>query len=127
MALFSSWKIALIPNKIGAHISDRLYEYYLSKDTEFHESISSASLISKLSQETARVTNQILYPLTQLNASSVLGSVLIAFLLVKYPLLVVLGGGFIVTVYAVIYLYVSSRLRSMDERFLKLTINLLSI
>jgi ABC-type bacteriocin/lantibiotic exporter with double-glycine peptidase domain len=50
MALFSSWKISLIPNKMGAMISSRLYRYYLFQDIEFHESISSTSLISKLSQ-----------------------------------------------------------------------------
>ncbi len=109
-ALFSALKIALIPNKVGAMISARLYGYYLSQNIDFHESISSATLISKLSQEIARVTNQILHPLTQLNASLTLGTVLILFLLIKYPHMAVLGGGFIVVVYAAIYLYVSKSL-----------------
>ena len=116
LSLYSSWNIAMKPQVIGAQMSSRVYTYYMMSNAHFHEEHSSSSLISKLSQEVQRVTNQILQPLAQLNASLLLGTVFITYLVSNYPSITLLGGGFIIIFYALAYLLITRALSRQGKR-----------
>jgi ATP-binding cassette, subfamily B, bacterial PglK len=107
ISLLSSWRIAIIPQLVGSKISARLYNYYMFSSAQFHEENPSTLLISKLSQEVSRVTNQILQPLAQMNSSLVLGVVLFGYLLTNYFDATIFGGGVIVSFYLLTYRHIN--------------------
>ena len=111
ISLIASWRIALIPNRIGAFVVSRLYNYYLSQETDFFEEHRSAQLISKLTQETGRLVNQILHPITQMLSGVTVGAVLVLYLIHRYSYVVLLILFFFILFYSLFYAIINNFLK----------------
>ena len=115
VSFISAWVIAKFPQKIGALISSRLFFYYMHKNWNFHEKNSTSSLISKLSQEVIRVSNQIIHPVAQINARVVLAIVFIGYLLASYPEVTIVGGTSLLVLYMIVYVIVNQILKERGK------------
>ena len=68
LSIFTTWRLALFSNQIGAEISSRLFRFYMHQPWLFHSSHSSSGLTKNIATEAGRITNQVLGPLMQMNA-----------------------------------------------------------
>ncbi|RJS92651.1 ABC transporter ATP-binding protein [Salinisphaera sp. Q1T1-3] len=109
-SVFASWRLFIYGSRVGAEISQRLYNHYLYQSWLFHASGSSSNLTKQVSQETNRLTDNILIPLMQLNAKMavVLGMALAVFF--YSPGVAVSGLALFILAYALIYFTVRRRL-----------------
>ena len=68
VSMFTIWCLSMYGAKIGADLSNRLYNFYIHQPWIFHSVNNSSTLTNKISQECLRVTNTIISPLMFLNA-----------------------------------------------------------
>lgn len=109
ISIITSWRMSLFAFSVGTEIADRLYTHYLNQNWLFHASGSSAQLTKQVATEAYRVTNQIIKPLTNLNARAVL-AVLISTAIVLYnPAVAFVGLAVFLTGYLLIYKLVRKR------------------
>src|SRR5699024_6398809 len=72
VSMFTIWRLSIFGAHIGTEIADRLYTYYMQQSWQFHASGSSAQLTKQVSTEAARISNDIIQPLMQMNSKLVL-------------------------------------------------------
>ena len=95
----------------------------MHKNWNFHEKNSTSSLISKLSQEIIRVSNQIIHPVAQINARVVLAIVFIGYLLASYPEVTIVGGTSLLVLYMIVYVLLIKYLKKEEKKYQKLIKN----
>ncbi|WP_206063693.1 ABC transporter ATP-binding protein [Oceanimonas sp. MB9] len=86
ISIYTTWRLSLYAQQVGAELSVRLYRHYMQQPWLFHASGSSSQLTNKISQECQRVTNQIIQPLMQMNAKSVLALFIASAIFIFNPL-----------------------------------------
>jgi len=111
VSTLTTWRLSIYATKIGTEIADRLYTHYLRQNWLFHASSSSAQLTKKISNETIRITGQVLLPMMHLNARIVLSVFMGVAIFVYEPRVALIGVLTFSTVYFILYKLVRKRLQ----------------
>ena len=90
-SMYVTWLLSMFAARVGIEIGDRLYSYYLSQDWLFHTMGSSSDMVKKISVETTRITNDILFHLMFLNARAVLAFFIILVMFIYDPTVLTIG------------------------------------
>lgn len=128
-SMFTTWRLSLYGAHVGAELSSRLYRYYMHQPWLFHSSGSSGLLISRVSQESQRITTKIINPVLQLNAKLVMVSLMGLALVVYNPMVALTGIAIFIVTYLLLYKTVRRLLitngkqvsRSHEDRFRLMT------
>lgn len=72
ISVFTTWKLSLYSQQVGAELSTRLFKHYMKQDWLFHSSGSSSELTNKIAQECRRISDNVLTPLMHINAKMVI-------------------------------------------------------
>lgn len=72
VSIFTTWKLSLYSQQVGAELSTRLFKHYMRQDWLFHASGSSSELTNKLAQECRRISDNVLTPLMHMNAKIIM-------------------------------------------------------
>lgn len=116
ISMFTTWRLSIFGARIGTEIADRLYTYYMNQSWQFHASGSSAQLTKQVSTEAARISNDIIQPLMQMNSKLVL-ALFISISIVIYDPVIAISGLFIFSLaYFVLYRLVRQKLESNGQR-----------
>lgn len=99
ISIFTTWRLSLYAQQVGADLSSRLYRHYMQQPWLFHASGSSSQLTNKIVQETTRITNNIIQPLMQINAKSIMAFFIAIGVFLFNPLVAFVG----ITVFGVAY------------------------
>lgn len=115
VSMFTVWRLSMFGSQIGADLGNRLYEYYMYQEWLYHVRISSSTLTNKISQETARVTNQIIHPLMLINAKLVLAVLMVSTVFYINPYVAAAGVTIFFAAYFILYKVVKNKLASNGE------------
>lgn len=110
LSMFVTWRLALYAEQIGVEISTRLYQHYMQQPWLFHASGSSSQLTNKISQETSRITRNIIKPLMRMNAKGTLALVMVTAVFLFNPVVAVTGLILFTVSYIVLFRTVRRRL-----------------
>jgi ABC-type multidrug transport system fused ATPase/permease subunit len=99
ISISTVWKMSMFGSQIGADLSTRLYTHYMKQPWLFHAGGSSSELTSLISQESNRVTKQIIQPLMQMNAKGVMAFVMATAIFIFNPWVALTG----LTIFGVVY------------------------
>ncbi|MGY6563461.1 MAG: ABC transporter ATP-binding protein [Halomonadaceae bacterium] len=110
ISMYATWRLSLYAQQVGAELSTRLYHHYMQQPWLFHASGTSSQLTNKISQETTRITNNVIQPLMQMNAKGVLALVMATAIFLFNPLVALAGLLLFGLAYVVLYRTVRKRL-----------------
>eukprot|EP00764_Aduncisulcus_paluster_P006921 gnl/Carplike_NY0171/2286_a3081_430.p1 GENE.gnl/Carplike_NY0171/2286_a3081_430~~gnl/Carplike_NY0171/2286_a3081_430.p1 ORF type:complete len:541 (-),score=1.97 gnl/Carplike_NY0171/2286_a3081_430:41-1663(-) len=105
-SIYTTWKLSLYAQQVGAEISVRLYIHYMTQPWLFHASVSSVVLTNKIALECNRITNQIIQPLMIMNAKFGLVILMLIMIFLLNPLVALAGLGVFGIAYFILYRYV---------------------
>lgn len=103
ISMFTTWRLALYSNRVGAELGSRLYRHYMHQPWLFHSSGSSSELTNNIAIECSRLTHQVITPLMQINAKAVLVIVMATAIFLINPLVAFVGISLFVATYYVLY------------------------
>ncbi|MFC3285533.1 ABC transporter ATP-binding protein [Litchfieldella rifensis] len=109
VSMYTTWRMCMYGAKVGADISNRLFNYYMQQPWLFHVGGSSSTLTKQIAQECQRVSTGIIKPLMEMNAKLVL-SVMMALAIFLYNPVVAIAGLLIFS-FSYFILYISVRRR----------------
>ena len=121
VSALTTWRLSMFAEKIGTEIADRLYQHYLKQDWLFHATGSSAQLTKQISNETIRVTNQVLLPLMHMNARVVLTLMMSVGLFAFDPLVAIIGLSAFALAYLILYKLVRKKLHQNGQIISRVT------
>ena len=110
ISMFTIWRLSIFGARIGTEIADRLYEFYMQQDWQFHASGSSAQLTKQVTTEASRISIGIVQPLMQMNAKVVLAVVISVSVIAYDPMIAILGLAVFLLAYLILYRLVRQRL-----------------
>ncbi|OOE33410.1 multidrug ABC transporter ATP-binding protein [Salinivibrio kushneri] len=110
ISMYTSWRLSLYAQQVGAELSVRLYRYYMSQSWLFHAGGSSSQLTNKVAQETNRITQTIIQPTMQLVAKAVLAIVMASAVFVYNPSVALAGLAVFTIAYIILYRTVRKKL-----------------
>ena len=112
VSIYITWRIAMFSPRIGTEIAHRLFSYYLDQDFLFHTKGSSSKLTKKISNESKRVSDQILTPLIYANARIVLVFFIILIMFLYDPLVLISALTIFISAYFILFKFVRTKLQS---------------
>lgn len=110
LSIFTVWKLSLFTTRTGAELSNRLFNYYLTKDWLYHSMNDSASLSNRIAAETSRVSSMIIQPLLNLNAKLLLALGIGFGIFALEPTIAILGVSMFLVTYLLIYFTLKKKL-----------------
>ena len=116
ISMFTTWRLSIFGARIGTEIADRLYSYYMQQSWQFHASGSSAQLTKQVSTEAARISNDIIQPLMQMNSKLVLALFISISIVIYDPVIAILGLFIFSLAYLVLYRLVRQKLESNGQQ-----------
>lgn len=116
ISMFTTWRLSIFGARIGTEIADRLYTYYMQQSWQFHASGSSAQLTKQVSTEAARISNDIIQPLMQMNSKLVLALFISISIVIYDPVIAILGLFIFSLAYFVLYRLVRQKLESNGQQ-----------
>ena len=116
ISMFTTWRLSIFGARIGTEIADRLYNYYMQQSWQFHASGSSAQLTKQVSTEAARISNDIIQPLMQMNSKLVLALFISISIVIYDPVIAILGLFIFSLAYFVLYSLVRQKLESNGQQ-----------
>lgn len=116
ISMFTTWRLSIFGACIGTEIADRLYTYYMQQSWQFHASGSSAQLTKQVSTEAARISNDIIQPLMQMNSKLVLALFISISIVIYDPVIAILGLFIFSLAYFVLYRLVRQKLESNGQQ-----------
>jgi ABC-type multidrug transport system fused ATPase/permease subunit len=102
-SIYTTWRLALYSAQVGAELSSRLYRYYLHQPWLFHSGQNTSGLITKVSAEVQRVTVKIINPAMELNAKSVMVSLMTMAIFLYNPVVAISGLVIFIGTYLLLY------------------------
>ncbi|APE32096.1 multidrug ABC transporter ATP-binding protein [Halomonas aestuarii] len=125
VSMFTTWRLALYANQVGADLSVRLYKHYMQQPWLFHASGTSSQLTNQIAQECNRITDAVIQPLMMMSAKAVLVLVMALAIFLFNPYVALAGLAIFAGAYLVLYRTVRRNLarngqaitRSNRERF----------
>lgn len=109
-------KLSYFAADVGSEFGDRLYSFYMSKNYLYHSNTNSAEIIKKIATEVARVTDNILQPIVQINARIATVIFLSIFIVIYNTTIAVAGIIIISTTYYILFRFVKNRLSKNGEQ-----------
>ena len=103
ISMFTLWHLSIYGAKVGADLSNRLYQYYMDQPWLFHASSNSSELTNKIAQECQRITDSIINPLMQMNAKVILVTVMALSIVIYNPWIALIGTAVFSMSYFLIY------------------------
>jgi len=110
ISMFTTWRLALYGNQVGAELSIRLYRHYLHQSWLFHAGGTSSQLTNQIAQECQRITNGIINPLMQMNAKAVMAALMTVAILLFNPMVALVGLAVFGVAYVLLFRIVRRRL-----------------
>lgn len=110
ISMIATYRLALFAFKVGTEISDRLYNHYINQKWLFHANSSSANLTKQVSNETFRVTAQVILPLMHMNARLGLAIFISLGILIYDPIVAVIGVVVFFSAYFILFKLVKIQL-----------------
>ncbi|XKH59524.1 ABC transporter ATP-binding protein/permease [Halomonas sediminis] len=102
-SMYTTWRLALYSAQVGAELSSRLYRYYLHQPWLFHSSQNTSDLVNKVSAEVQRVTTKIINPAMELNAKSVMVTLMTLAIFLYNPVVAISGLVIFIGAYLLLY------------------------
>ncbi|CAM4239793.1 ABC transporter ATP-binding protein [Vreelandella rituensis] len=102
-SMYTTWRLALYSSQVGAEISSRLYHYYLHQPWLFHSSQNTSGLVNKVSAEVQRVTTKIINPAMELNAKTVMVTLMTLAIFLYNPVVAIFGVVIFIVTYLLLY------------------------
>jgi HlyD family secretion protein len=115
VSMFTTWRMSLFGVRLGTEISDRLYEYYVSKSWEYHANTTGAYLTKQIQVESGRLTNQVIRPFMLLNSRLVLTLFIVVALISYDPVAALSAVAIIGWAYFTFYYVFNKKLKSNGE------------
>ncbi|MGQ4877391.1 ABC transporter ATP-binding protein [Billgrantia sp. LNSP4103-1] len=115
VSIFTTWKLSLYSQQVGAELSTRLFKHYMQQDWLFHSGGSSSELTNKLAQECRRISDNVLTPLMQMNAKLVMALFIVVAIFFFNPWVAMSGLVLFGLVYWGLYHIVRRRLVANDR------------
>ncbi len=103
VSMFTTWRLAIYSNRVGAELGIRLYKHYMHQPWLFHSSGSSSQLTNNIAIECSRLTHQVITPLMQINAKAILVIVMATAIFLINPIIAFVGITLFVTTYFLLY------------------------
>ena len=91
-SMYTTWKLAMFGNKVGAEIGNRLYKFYMFQPWIFHSNENSTKLVTKIAHEGHRTTYSIINPVLNLNAKFISIFFISSALFIFNPLFAIIGA-----------------------------------
>ncbi|WP_273623759.1 ABC transporter ATP-binding protein [Marinobacter sp. DS40M6] len=110
ISMFTTWRLSIYGAQVGAELGNRLFRHYMYQPWLFHASGSSSQLTNRISQETQRITTQIINPLMQMNAKLVMALFMALAIFLYNPLVALSGIVIFSSSYMLLYKTVRRRL-----------------
>src|SRR5690554_3811877 len=110
VSMYATWRLSLYAQQVGAELSTRLYHHYMQQPWLFHASGSSSQLTNKIAQEAARVTDNVIKPLMQMNAKGMMALVMATAIFLFNPVVAITGLVLFGVAYVVLFRTVRQRL-----------------
>lgn len=125
ISIYTTWKLSLYAQQVGAELSTRLYKHYMRQPWLFHASGSSSVLTNRIAQECRRVTDNIITPLMKINAKLVMVTIMATAIFIFNPMVALMGIAIFLGAYLVLYRTVRRKLarngkaisKSQQQRF----------
>lgn len=108
-------KLSYFAASVGADFGDLLYSFYIKRSYQAHLMYSEAHLTKQIAVEVARVTDNLLQPLVQINARIVVVCLISTGVLIYEPFIALLALFIISLGYGFIFLYVKNKLKTNGE------------
>jgi len=112
VSMYTLWVLSVYGEKVGASLSSRLYQYYLSQNWLFHTTNNSSQLTNKISIECKRITDSIINPFMQMNAKLVLVIVMAISILIYNPIVAIVGT----SIFSFSYFFIFRRMKPLYEK-----------
>lgn len=125
VSVFTSYKLSVYSQKVGADLSSRLFRYYILRGVVRHNENNSAILMSNIIQECARLRDLVIQPFMNLLARASVAIVIILALIIYDPLVALVGSGFFIFAYFIVYKYIHTFLVNSGVQVSKMNGNLL--
>ncbi|MES3006313.1 MAG: ABC transporter ATP-binding protein [Pseudomonadota bacterium] len=109
-SIITSWYLMHYGQNLGAELSIRLFQHYLSQDWLYHSTHHSATLTNHIASECHRVMAQVINPLLQLNARLATATLLLLTIFLVNPAAASIVAVAFLLIYAVLYMTVRRRL-----------------
>lgn len=103
ISMYTTWRLSLYSEQVGAELSSRLYRYYLYQPWLFHSSQNTSVLISKVSVEVQRVTTKVINPAMELNAKAVMVTLMSLAIFIYNPVVAISGLVIFLATYLLLY------------------------
>jgi len=108
-------KLSYFAASVGSDLGDLLYSFYIKRNYQAHLMYSEAHLTKQIAVEVARVTDNILQPIVQINARIIVVCVVSAGVIIYEPFIALLAFFIISLGYGFIFLYVKNKLKTNGE------------
>ena len=109
-SMITIWRLSILGGQIGADLSNRMFNYYVTRPLSFHLQTNSSQLASKLIVESNRLTHSVLLQFLYLNSKLILILMMIITILVTVPIIAILSTLLFLVSYISIYRFASYRL-----------------
>lgn len=110
VSIFTTWKLSLYSQQVGAELSTRLFKHYMKQNWLFHSNGSSSELTNKIAQECRRISDNVLTPLMHMNAKIVMALFIALAIFFFNPWVALIGMSLFGTVYWGLYRTVRRKL-----------------
>ena len=116
VSIYTVWKLSLYSQKVGAAISARLFQYYMLRGSEAHNSENTSIMISNIVQETSRLRDLVIQPFMTMLAKTAVALVILSGLIFYDPFVGISGGALFILAYTFLYKFLKKNLsRSGDK------------
>ena len=109
-SMITIWRLSILGGQIGADLSNRMFNYYVTRPLSFHLQTNSSQLASKLIVESNRLTHSVLLQFLYLNSKLILILMMIITILITVPIIAILSTLLFLVSYISIYRFASYRL-----------------
>jgi HlyD family secretion protein len=121
LSMFTTWKLVMYSDNVGAQISTKLYTYYMKQSWLFHSTRSSAQFTKQVSVEAMRITDGIISPLMILNAKIILAFFLSLSIFIYNPMVAISGIAIFIFAYLILYILVRKKLHTNGKNISELS------
>jgi ATP-binding cassette, subfamily B, bacterial PglK len=111
VSMYTVVRLSRFAAQTGSEISQRLFDYYCNQNWLYFTQVSSPKLVKKISNETQRMTLQVLLPLVHMNARAVSSMGVVIALLFYNPIVTFVGLVTFCSVYFVLFKFVRGALQ----------------
>ena len=115
ISMYTVARLSGFAAQTGSEISQRLFEYYFNQNWLYFTKNSSSQLVKKISQESQRMTSQVLLPLVQMNAKVVSAFGIVLALFIYKPVVALVGIVSFCVIYLVLFKFVRGALQRNGE------------